>query len=79
MGRLSASARLERLIAQALRAVINQRPQGASAGRLYFLFADLITRSDFERIMTLLVEAGWITQRGARYFPRERAQDAQVP
>jgi hypothetical protein len=60
---------VERRIAEALRSVINETPEGAPGGLLYAPLMGLIDLAAFNRIMGLLVAAGWVTQRGDLYFP----------
>lgn len=64
---------LARRIAQALIAVINDTPSGAPADRLFAPLAQYLDRAAFDRMMTMFVDAGRITQRHGRYYPKEEA------
>jgi hypothetical protein len=58
-----------RNVTQALIAVINDTPTGASADLLYAPLQQYLTRERFEQTMRLLVAAERVTQRGERYYP----------
>jgi hypothetical protein len=58
-----------RRVTEAVIAVLNQTPQGATADAIYAALTEHLTRADFDAMMRLLVEAERISRRGDRYFP----------